>query len=181
MSICKMRKSGWVNWIPMAVFLLTILAVSPEGLRGFRGEAHTYLPEVAPGLIALDWGGTCAVSEEISLSIGQSQGGWEQRFEKVYDTLDLYVVVDGKSDSKPIKITWPDRGFEGRYTWSSRDPAPETRSITRWVGNSSQITLRAIIQRSGSTPLCYMDTIYNGNLQKRWELTGDSGNQVVSR
>lgn len=178
MKIWKRRNSGWLNYIPLAFFVLTIIAGSSKAVTGSGGGALHSPQDGAPGSVTLEvWGGTAADREEISLSLSQSQGGWEQRFEKVYDTLDLYVVVDSKNS---IKITWPDRGFEGRNTWSSRDPAPETRSIARWVGNGSQIHLRAVIKRTGPAPLCYMDTIYNGNVQRRWELTADS-EAVVTR
>ena len=103
-----------------------------------------------------------------------SQGGWEQRFEKLYGQLDLRI---GSRDG-PL-ISWPDRGSGGRHTWSSTD-RPETRSITRWVGNAYEIHLWARLypEPKSNKALCYMDTIYNGNLRQRWEFAGDSDHPI---
>jgi hypothetical protein len=157
----------------MGRFLLrSFLLLAPVLITGSTGNSTAADQRIAeaPKVTVEPVSGGLLITIEVAASPNSpadqsSGGGWEQRFEKVSGVLDLRV---GGSEGQPIR--WPDRGNNGSATWTSSDPQPDTRSITRWVGNNYQISLWAKISSDGrSKPLCYMDTLYNGNLQQRWE------------
>jgi hypothetical protein len=91
-------------------------------------------------------------------------GGWQQRFYRVHDVLELRVG----SSTGPL-ISWPDRGNGGRYTWSSRDPEGEVRDLTPWVGAGNPIRLWARISSGSADRQCVMDTLFSSNRRQRWE------------
>jgi hypothetical protein len=155
------------------VLLTPILLASSTGTMTAGGTSAAYSPKVTVEPVA--GGMLITINFAPSTFPDQSSGGgWEQRFEKVSGQLELRV---DKHDGPLIR--WPDRG-NNSATWTSSNPQPETRSIAKWVGNGYQITLWARISPDGgkSKPLCYMDTIYNGNLQQRWEIYGDKGYSI---
>ena len=104
--------------------------------------------------------------------------GWQQRFDKVHDL--LIIRVGG--DSGP-KISWPDRGFGGQYTWCYADPIGETRDISPWVGDADHISLWARILQNGSTGdhQCDMDTRYNDACKQRWEFADQENHDDIQR
>lgn len=102
--------------------------------------------------------------------VASSQGRLEQRFVRVNDALELRA--GGKSGAL---ITWSDRGFGGRYTWSYRDPAPEVRDITGWAsGNVVRLWARIVQLPNGTgSRFCIMDTLSGGSRRQHWEFDGE--------
>jgi hypothetical protein len=102
--------------------------------------------------------------------------GWELRFEKVHDKLQVRL---GNSNGQ--LISWPDRGIGGQYTWSWKDPVPEVRDISKFVGNGDQVSLWARIDTDGQGSgdhQCDMDTRYNGVRKQRWEFDGTEEHDI---
>jgi hypothetical protein len=78
-------------------------------------------------------------------------------------------------------ISWPDRGLGGQYTWSWKDPVPEVRDISEFVGDGDQISLWARIDTDGQGSgdhQCDMDTRYNGSPKQRWEFDGSEDHDI---
>ncbi len=106
---------------------------------------------------------------------------WEQRFENVHDALELRVV-DSRGERGTL-IRWEDRGFRGKYTWSYRDPVPEVRDITQFVGDGNSIRLWARIIRlpnGRGDQQCTMDTICDGFRKLRWQFD-DTEDRYINR
>ena len=153
-------------------FLMMLTATAPPGpAKASLSISRDVMANGMSERVTLDVAGaTENEAAGLLLSFGQSKGGgWEQRFEKVNGYLDLRV-----GGPNGTLIYWEGRGVEGKYTWKSSDPMPDTRSLTKWVGNGYEIRLWARIVPDGSSkPLCYMDTTYNGDLRQRWEFYED--------
>src|SRR5947207_15243236 len=71
--------------------------------------------------------------------------GWQQRFDKVHDALELRVG----HENGPL-ISWRDRGNGGRFTWAWSDPVGEVRDISPWVGSGDRIFLWARVIETGA-------------------------------
>jgi len=101
--------------------------------------------------------------------------GWQQRFDKVHDALELRV---GHA-SGPL-ISWRDRGNGRQYTWVWSDPVGEIRDITPWVGSGDKIFLWARIIELGATHdhQCDMDTLFAGVSKQRWEFDEDEDHEI---
>ena len=102
--------------------------------------------------------------------------GWELRFIKVHDKLQVRL-----GNSKGQLISWPDRGFGGDYTWCWKDPVPETRDVTEFVGEGDQIKLWAKIERDkqgSGDKKCEMETLHNGERKKKWEFDGEESHEI---
>jgi hypothetical protein len=102
------------------------------------------------------------------------QGGWQQRFYRVHDVLELRV-----GGSTGTLISWPDRGNGGRVTWTSSDPEGDVRDITRWVEDNNPIRLWARISSGSGERQCVMDTLYNSNRRQRWEFNDVEFHEIL--
>ena len=113
--------------------------------------------------------------EPILQTAGQQATGWELKFEKVHDFVDVHVGGSGGQ-----LIAWPDRGDGGRHTWSSKDPVNEVRSIQPFVGDGDQIKLYAVCIDAGVTGdhQVDMDTRYSGRRVQRWEFDGNEEHDI---
>jgi hypothetical protein len=110
----------------------------------------------------------------------QEGRGWQQKFDKVHDHVDIYVPGTG------ALIQWLDRGNGEpgkKHTWSWNDPVGETRGIGHWVGEGDQIRLIALVFKTGATndKQIDMDTLYDGVRKQRWEFDGKPEDHDISR
>jgi hypothetical protein len=107
-----------------------------------------------------------------------SAAGWQQRFDKVHDAVQLRLGVGG-----PV-ITWPGRGIViggEQYTWCWNDPVPEVQSFKdsnlRNLGIEPDETTTGFglwarvvrMPRASGDHQCDMDTLFAGSQVQRWE------------
>jgi hypothetical protein len=107
---------------------------------------------------------------------GADAAGWALRFNLVHDKLQVrFDSSDGKL------ISWPDRGLGGQYTWSWKDPAPETRDISAFTGGLNQITLWARIEsesKGSAERICNMITTYGGSDKQSWRFDNTEWHKI---
>lgn len=167
----RFRQTGFRGWQMAKGMMCLLIVLAAAQSVGSTALSSPNFPPTQRVVLKIE-GATESEAETIRASLGlSSQGGWQQRFERVNDALELRV----NASNGPL-ISWPDRGFGGKYTWSYRDPAPEVRDIGQWFGGGASVTLWARIVQlpngSGSRQ-CNMDTLYNGSRRQRWEFSGD--------